>query len=135
MPQSLDIGLVQEHLFVLKSVIGLCYLVGKAVILQFWDLKKFFDSENLRDCMNELYRSGMRGKLYRLIFELNKNTKFKVETPVGTTETRDRGEGLGQGTIEGALISALSLDSSVNEFFKQVKMRQAMRALKLTQVQ
>ena len=126
---------VQEHLFVLKSVIGLCYLVGKAVILQFWDLKKFFDSENLRDCMNELYRSGMRGKLYRLIFELNKNTKFKVETPVGTTETRDRGEGLGQGTIEGALISALSLDSSVNEFFKQVKMRQAMRALKLTQVQ
>ena len=78
---------VQEHLFVLKSIIGLCYLVGKAVILQFWDLKKFFDSENLRDSMNELHRSGIRGKLYRLIFELNKDTKFKVETSVGTTET------------------------------------------------
>ena len=111
---------VQEHLFVLKSIMGLCYLVGKAVILQFWDLKKFFDSENLRDCMNELHRSGIRGKLYRLIFELNKDTKFKVETPVGTTETRERGEGLGQGTLKGALISALSLDSTSS---RQVKMR------------
>ena len=54
----------------------------------------------------------IRGKLYRFIFEPDMNPKFKVETPVGSTETRDRGEGLGQGTIviEGLLISALSLD-------------------------
>ena len=49
---------VQEQLFVLKSVIGLCFLIGKAVtvLLQFWDLKIFLDSDNLRDCINELYK-------------------------------------------------------------------------------
>ena len=31
---------------------------------------------------------------------------------------RERGEGLGQGTLEGALISALSLGSGINDFFK-----------------
>ena len=67
--------------------------------------------------MNELYKSGIKGKLYRLLFKLNKNTRFKVETPVGVTDFLDRGEGLGQGTLEGALLSALNLDSGINDFF------------------
>ena len=38
-------------------------------------------------------------------------------TPVGQTEELDRGEGLGQGTVEGALISAVSLDGGVRGYF------------------
>ena len=99
----------QEHIFVLKSVIALYSKCNKSVILQAWDLSKFFDREVLVDCMNELYRKGITGKLYRLIYALNKNTRFSVQTPVGMTEEADRGEGLGQGTGEGAIISALNL--------------------------
>ena len=33
------------------------------------------------------------------------------------TEEEDTGEGVGQGTLEGAIVSAVNLDSGVNEFF------------------
>ena len=82
-----------------------------------WDVFKFFDSESLSDCMNELYKNEVRGKLYRLLFEMNKNTKISVQTPVGMTGEEDTGEGVGQGTLEGALVSAVNLDNGVNDFF------------------
>ena len=68
----------QEHLFVLKSVISLYIHLGKPIILSMWDVSKFFDRESLKDCMNELYRSKVQGKLYRLLHEMNKNTKISV---------------------------------------------------------
>ena len=59
----------------------------------------------------------MKGKLYRLLFKMNKNTKISVQTPVGLTEEVDTGEGVGQGTLEGAIVSAVSLDNGVDDFF------------------
>ena len=103
----------QEHLIVLKSIIALFNYYDQAVILQLYDISKFFDREHLRDAMDVLYSRGTRGKLYRLLYELNKNTIVKVKTA-----EEDTGEGLGQGTNEGALISALSIDSTVNEQFQ-----------------
>jgi hypothetical protein len=67
--------------------------------------------------MNELYKSKVQGKLYRLLYEMNKNTKISVQTPVGLTDECDTGEGVGQGTLEGAIVSAVNLDSGVNDFF------------------
>ena len=71
----------QEHLYVLKSVIALYLQYNKAIILSMWDVSKFFDREALSDCMNEVYKNEVRGKLYRLLFEMNKNTKISVQTP------------------------------------------------------
>ena len=51
----------QEHLFVLKSVIALYLHYNRAVIISMWDVSKFFDREVLSDCMNELYKSKVRG--------------------------------------------------------------------------
>ena len=48
---------------------------------------------------------------------MNKDTRIRVRTPVGDTEERDIGEGWGQGTIEGALCSAVNLDNGVRDFF------------------
>ena len=53
-----------EHLYVVMSVIELCERNGTAIIISMYDLKKFFDSENLYDCMFELYKSNIKGKLY-----------------------------------------------------------------------
>ena len=91
--------------------------MGKAIILQLWDISKFFDRESLTDGLNELYKNEVRGKLYKLLYEMNKDTKIKVRTPVGDTEERDTGEGWGQGTIEGAICSAVNLDNGVRDFF------------------
>ena len=107
----------QEHLYVIKSVIALYMMLGRAIFLAMWDLSKFFDREVLTDCMNELYKSNVKGKLYRLLYAMNRNTRISVQTPVGVTEEHDTGEGVGQGTLEGAIVSAVNLDTGVDEFF------------------
>ena len=107
----------QEHIFVLKSVISLYLYYDKPIILTMWDVSKFFDRESLSDCMNEIYKNEVKGKIYRLLYEMNKNTRISVHTPVGVTEEEDTGEGLGQGTLEGAIVSAVNLDNGVNDFF------------------
>ena len=60
---------------------------------------------------------GVSGKLYRLWFELNKETEIKVKTGAGMSETTTVGETVAQGSIGGALISSLNLDGEVNHFF------------------
>ena len=68
--------------------------------------------------MNELYKNEVRGKLYRLIFKMNMSTKISVQTPVGLSGERDIGESVGQGTVDGAVISAVNLDNGVTDFFR-----------------
>ena len=108
----------QEHLFTIKSVISLYISQGKGLILSLYDISKYFDRENLKDCMGELYKANVKGKLYRLIYTLNKDTEVSVKTPVGITESAAVGEGLGQGTNEGAIVSSINLDGGVKESFE-----------------
>ena len=49
---------------------------------------------------------------------MNKETVIQVQTPVGLTQTANTGEGVGQGTLEGAIVSAVNLDNGVREFFR-----------------
>ena len=57
-------------------------LLGLLLLLQCYNLKKYFNSESLKDAMNSLYNYGVKGKLYDLIFELNKSTQIQVKTSV-----------------------------------------------------
>ena len=108
----------QEHLFTLKSVISLYLRYDFPVLIQLYDISKFFDRESLRDGMNAIYNCGIRGKLYRLIYNMNKDSKITVRTAVGETDEAETGENIGQGTLEGANISAANIDYTVNMFFK-----------------
>ena len=106
-----------EHLFTIMSVMTLYQQAGKPLILQCFDIKKYFDSENLKDAMNALYNYGVKGKEYRLIYELNKENKIQIKTSVGMTESFTTGPTVSQGSIGGGLISAINLDYSMNRFF------------------
>ena len=108
-----------EHLYAVMSVLGTIQKKKKAIIVSMWDLKAFFDSENLIDCMSELYKKKIKGKLYRLIFRMNQNIRISVKTAVGETEEKDTGNGVGQGTVEGAVISSSSIDGGVTEEFSE----------------
>ena len=108
----------QEHLYTIKSVISYYNMKGKGLILSLYDISKYFDRENLRDCMSELYNCGVKGKIYRLTYELNKNTEISVKTAVGSTEFCEVGELVGQGTNEGAVISSVNLDGGIREYFE-----------------
>ena len=87
----------------------------KPVILTLWDVSKHFDSECLPGVMNELYRNGVTGKLYRLLYHMNENTQIQAQT----NEECNTGETLGQGTVEGAVASAVNLDNGTRDFFKE----------------
>ena len=52
---------------------------------------------------------------------MNKDTIISVKTAVGETEEKEIGENIGQGTLEGANISAANIDYTVNRFFKYSK--------------
>ena len=109
----------QEHLFVIKSVISLVQMMGKGLIMEFFDITKYFDKENLRDAMNNLYRAGVVGKNYRMWYQLNKNSKIRVKIPgIGLSDEKNTGELIAQGTIGGALVSGYNLDKDVFEYFE-----------------
>ena len=93
-----------EHLFTLKSVIALYDMLNVPLLVQFYDLKKYFDSESLKDAMNALYHCGIKGKLYRLFFELNKSNNVNIQTTYGMTESAETGENVSQGSVGGGLI-------------------------------
>ena len=87
------------------------------IIVSLYDISKFFDRENLKDAMDALNSCGITGKLYRLLFMMNKDTVIQVKTGVGLSEKANTGENVGQGTIDGAIVSSTSIAKGVNEVF------------------
>ena len=108
----------EENVFVMTSFLIMCEKYKKCVILQLMDYSKLFDRESLKDCLSEIYRNEVKGKLYRLFYQMNKKNVIQVKTPVGVSETADTNEGLGQGGIESVFLSAVSLDGGSSDMFK-----------------
>ena len=107
----------QEHLFTVRSVAALRLSKGEGIMLQVYDIKRFFDKESVRDVMNTLSEIGVNKKAYRTWFLLNQRTRISIKTGVGTTEEADVGEVVGQGTIGGALVSQLNVDRGLSNYF------------------
>ena len=82
----------QEHLFSIKSIICLYNYLNIPLISQYWDISKYFDKEILRDAMDTLHEAGVRGKLYRLWYMLNKDAQIQVKTSFGLTDPAATGE-------------------------------------------
>ena len=106
-----------KHLFTLKSVMAYFESKRKSFLVAGYDLKKFFDFEELEDCMDSLYKRNIRGKLYRLISDMNKNVRIRVKTAVGTSESKETGPIVTQGGVDAAIISANNVDVGLTETF------------------
>ena len=121
----------EEHLLTLKSVVSLVENNGEAVAIQLLDLVKYFDSEILVDVLGELYKGNIRGKLYRLLYEMNRKTRITVKTAVGESKPRETEENVSQGSVDGAVISSSSLAKGVEDFFSSSRMEMYFDCLKL----
>ena len=108
----------QEHLFVLKSLMALYKKLGIPIVINCWDILKFFDRQNLIDALSSAYTAGVKGKVFRLLYKLNRNTKIQVKTPVGITEVAEAGPSTGHGSIPAAILSAHNLDCGVSKHFE-----------------
>ena len=107
----------QENILVMISMMKLKEKQKTPMLIQLYDISKFFDKEHLPDVMEELYSSGVKGKNYRLIYELNEKRVIKVNTPVGMTEEEEIEEGIGHGTLDGAITSVNSKGKGDNRYF------------------
>ena len=108
-----------EHLYILRSVVALFQKERKCFLMAGYDLKKFFDFEEISDVMDSLYQSKIKGKLYRLQFNMNKDVKIKVKTPVGTSEEAHSGPIVAQGGVDAAILSANNVSVGVEETFRE----------------
>ena len=88
------------------------------MIINLFDISKFFDKEDICDVLGEAHAGGLKGKKYRLIYELNKDAIIKVKTSLGETKEAEIDPGLGQGGAESGILSAVSLDGGVQDYFR-----------------
>ena len=90
-----------DNWMVMWAVIDEGRRVNKPVYFFFADLVKCFDRLWLKDCLNDLYDCGMREREIGLIFKLNQEAHFKVDTPAGMTQEIVVHEIVKQGTVFG----------------------------------
>ena len=107
----------EELMFSMKSVVAKERSEKNPVIIQCWDISKFFDKEKIEDAILTCYKREVNPKAVRLWAKLNENTKIKVKTSVGESESAEVGSVVGQGTIGGALVSQAVLDEGVKDHF------------------
>ena len=103
----------------LKSIIAKFQAEKKCALVASYDLSKMFDKQDLLFCLEKLYTSNVRGKIYRLLYEMNKNVAVKVKTPVGMTTTKNIGPATGQGSVEASVISSNGIGKEVSETFEE----------------
>ena len=108
---------LEEHVFTLKSLIGLMEYRGDGLILTLVDIISFFDREDILDIMETFYKKKINKKAARLWYKLSENTEIRVKTAVGMSKTAKVGAVVGQGSSGAALASQAMVDSGLEEYF------------------
>ena len=108
---------IEEHLFSIKSLIGLMEEQGRGVILTLVDIIAFFDRENILDVMDTMDSMGVNRKAARLWYLLNEKTEIRVKTAVGLTDSAEVGALVGQGSSGAAVASQAMIDEGLRQHF------------------
>ena len=108
-----------DHLFVVQAIIDYHKYIKCNIKFMFLDLEKAFDKLHLKSCLIDLYRSGVKGKCLKSIYELNKESSIRIDSPNGTTKHIGIGENLKQGTILAAPICANHIDKGVKPIYDE----------------
>ena len=73
----------QEHIFVFNSVLTLYKKLDIPLVIQTWDISRYFDRHTLLEAAERLAESSVEGKCYRLMWKMNEKTKVQVKTAAG----------------------------------------------------
>ena len=87
------------------------------VVIQSYDISKFFDKEMIEDAILTCIKRGADPKSVRLWYKLNSDTQIQVRTGAGMTRYGNVGAVVGQGMLGGTLVSQAVLDEGVMEHF------------------
>jgi len=104
-----------DSLFIIRALINYYKYYNVPITIVFYDLEKCFDRLWLKDCMIDLFESGVKNKLWSIIYELNETCEICVKTPIGVSKGFTAKQIVKQGTVLAANICANSVDKLNNE--------------------
>ena len=108
----------QEHIFVLFSVLELFKKRNIPIIIQTWDVSRYFDRHTLLEAQEWLADCEVPEKFYRLMWKMNSNTTVQVKTAAGVSGTAVTGENSGQGSKSAGTVCSVSLSKSTTKYFQ-----------------
>ena len=107
---------IAEPVFILRSTIQKYNYYNQPLILEFLDLRKAFDKMILKNVMQNLWDIGLKGRIWRNIYNINKEATIRIKTALGNTEDFEVGEILKQGSVLASNLAALHTDSISRRF-------------------
>ena len=107
---------IQDQVFILRSIIAKHKYFNQKLIIEFIDLRKAFDKMVLKNVMENLWEAGIKGRIWRMIYCINKKASIKIKTSIGITDEFIVGDILKQGSVLAANLAALHTDSVSKRF-------------------
>ena len=74
-----------DHLFLMRAIIDLSIATKSPTFLTFWDVSKAYDHIDNNDLLTIMWDEGLRGRVWRILKELNSNLTAEVKTRFGIT--------------------------------------------------
>ena len=102
---------VRDNVFVLNAITN-SVINGneKPIDIQVFDVEKCFDSLWLKECINDLFESGLKNDKLPLLYLENKNAQIAVKSSSGITNRKNICNIVMQGTVWGSLFCTTSMD-------------------------
>ena len=114
---------VRNHIWVLNGVI--CDVLSNKkkvpVDLGIFDYKQCFDSLWLEECMNNMYKGGIKDDKFALLYNVNTEVNVAVKTPVGKTERGIIRKAIIQGDVFGPMLCGKQIDEIGKECLEASK--------------
>ena len=85
----------EELVFVVKSIIALYKKLGKILVINFYDMSKYFDKEMIEDAVITCIKRKADPKAIRLWYKLNEDTLIRAKTGAGMSKSANVGAVVG----------------------------------------
>ena len=102
---------IREHHLTIRAMKELAKENNEEVTAIYFDIKKCFDKMVVKETMKEIWMKGIRGKHWRLIYKMNSNNILTPITEIGMCKPVHVEFMIKQGSVLGAVISAITIDS------------------------
>ena len=102
---------IREHHLTIRAMKELAKENNEEVTAMYFDIKKCFDKMVVKETMKEIWMKGIRGKHWRLIYKMNSNNILTPITEIGMCKPVHVEFMIKQGSVLGAVISAITIDS------------------------
>ena len=108
---------IGEQVYILRSILEKYNYYNQPIYLQFIDLKKAFDKMVVKNILQNLWESGIRGKIWRFIKKINDKAIIRIKTnAANTTDEFTTKDILKQGSVLAANLAAMHTDTLAEKF-------------------